>query len=112
MRAIHRGVSLFVLLICSGDGGLSAGDAAAAEWQFSFDMHNVAIVRVFDAVEKRSDFVFAWDSDIADAIGRQVTIRVSNAPLNVVMERVLNHSGLTYRRVDRQIVVYKDPKQE
>lgn len=110
MRAIHRGVSLLVLLICGGSKVFSAGDIAVQEWKFSFDMHDIAIVRVFDAVEKSSDFVFAWDSDIRNEIRRQVTIHVSDAPIHVVMDRVLDKSGLTYRRLDKQIVVYKISK--
>ena len=107
MKAIHRGVSLLILLICSGSRVFSAGGIAVQEWKFSLDMHDVAMVRVFDAVEKSSDFVFAWDSDIRNDIRRQVTIHVSNAPIHVVMDRVLDKSGLTYRRLDKQIVVYK-----
>lgn len=107
MRAIHRVVSLLILLICGSVRVLPVTDVAVAEWQFSLDMHNVAIVRVFDAVEKKSDFVFAWDSDIKSDICKQVTVHVSDVPINVVMECVLLDSGLTYRRLDKQIVVYK-----
>lgn len=107
MRTIHRVVSLLILLICGGTRALSVTDVAAVEWKFSLDMHHVAIAKVFDAVEKQSDFVFAWDSDVKSDISRQVTIRVSDAPINVVMDRVLRNTGLTYRRLDKQIVVYR-----
>lgn len=107
MRTIHRVVSLLILLMCGGLGVLPADNAGLSEWKFSFHMHDVAIVRVFDAVEKRSDFVFAWDSDIHNDISRQVTVHVSDAPINVVMEHILLDSGLTYRRLDKQIVVYR-----
>lgn len=107
MSAIHRVVSLLILLICGGTGVLPAGNAGLVEWKFSFHMHDVAIVKVFDAVEKKSDFVFAWDSDVKNDICKPVTVHVSDASINVVMDRVLLDSGLTYRRLDKQIVVYK-----
>lgn len=108
---IHRVVFLFILLMCCGGRMSSARDVRVSDWRFSIALENVSMVRVFDEIERKSGFVFAWSCDIDNEIHRKVSIHVSNVPINAVMEILLADSGLTYRKLDRQIVVCRCRKE-
>ena len=59
------------------------------------------MIRIFDEIEQKSDFVFAWSCDIDNEIHEEISICVTEEPIQKVMEKVLKGSGLVYQRLDR-----------
>lgn len=81
--------------------------ARCPDWKFSFSLKRIPMIRIFDEIEQKSDFVFAWSCDIDNEIHEEISICVTEEPIQKVMEKVLKGSGLVYQRLDRQIVVYR-----
>lgn len=105
---IHRVVFLMILLIfCGGEVSPALNGEEKPDWIFTLDLYEVAIVTVFKEVEKTSDYVFAWPADVSADIHKPVNIHVKGVSITVVMERLLQDSGLAYRVLDRQIVVFR-----
>lgn len=104
---IQRVVFAFILFACSSMPISSAKKVIVDEWRFSLDMKHAAMIKVFDEIEKKSDFVFAWSCDVDAEIHRDISIHVSGAPISSIMEILLEDTDLTYRRLEKQIVIYR-----
>ena len=105
---MHRVVFSIILLIFCSDGASPAPDRGEKpDWIFTLDLHEVAIVSVFKEVEKASGYVFAWPADVHTDIHKPVSIHVKGVSIAMVMNLLLKDSGLTYRVLDRQIVVFR-----
>ena len=106
-RIKYRVLFGFIFIMCCNGAALSSEDVKMPDWKFSFNLKRVPIIRVFDEIEQKSDFVFAWACDIDTEIHKEISICVSEEPIQRVMEKVLEGSGLVFQRLDRQIVVYR-----
>ena len=62
---------------------------------------------LFSLCAVTGQLVFAWSCDIDNEIHEEISICVTEEPIQKVMEKVLKGSGLVYQRLDRQIVVYR-----
>lgn len=106
-RIKYRVLFGFIFIMCCNGAALSSEDVKMPDWKFSFNLKRVPIIRVFDEIEQKSDCVFAWACDIDTEIHKEISICVSEEPIQRVMEKVLEGSGLVFQRLDRQIVVYR-----
>ena len=98
-RIKYRVLFGFIFIMCCNGAALPSEDGKMPDWKFSFSLKRIPMIRIFDEIEKKSDFVFAWSCEIS--------ICVTEEPIQKVMEKVLKGSGLVYQRLDRQIVVYR-----
>lgn len=98
---------MILLIFCSGEASPALNEEEKPDWIFTLDLYEVAMVSVFKEVEKASDYVFAWPADVSADIQKPVSIRVKGVSIAVVMDRLLKDSGLTYRVLDRQVVVFR-----
>ena len=99
-RIKYRVLFGFIFIMCCNGAALPSEDGKLPAWRFSFSL-------IFDEIEQKSDFVFAWSCDIDNEIHEEISICVTEEPIQKVMEKVLKGSGLVYQRLDRQIVVYR-----
>lgn len=98
---------MILLIFCGDEASPALHSGEKPDWIFTLDLYEVAIVTVFKEVEKTSDYVFAWPADVSADIHKPVNIHVKGVSITVVMERLLKDSGLTYRVLDRQIIVFR-----
>ena len=71
--------------------------------QISLNESNVPISKVFRSLEKQSGYSFIYDADqIKDP---SITINVSNVTLEVALDQCLKYLPLTYRILDKNVVV-------
>lgn len=77
------------------------------------NVDKVPIARVFNIIEKQSDFVFFFDQSLI-AKGEKVTVRSRNRPLKEVLEECFRNQPFTYSIVGSIIVVKSKeiPKKE
>jgi TonB-dependent starch-binding outer membrane protein SusC len=68
------------------------------------NVEKVPIARVFNIIEKQSDFVFFFDQSLI-AKGEKVTVRSRNRPLKEVLEECFRNQPFTYSIVGSIIVV-------
>lgn len=98
---------MILLIFCGGGVSPALDDREKPDWIFTLDLYEVAMMSVFKEVEKTSGYVFAWPADVQTDIRKPVSIHVKGVSIAVVMEHLLKDSGLAYRVLDRQIVVFR-----
>jgi TonB-linked SusC/RagA family outer membrane protein len=77
----------------------------AQESVISLKLENQSIRSGFDAIEKQSKYIFFYDDALRPLLTKRVTLSISSASIQAVMNRLLESSGLTYRIVDKQILI-------
>ena len=87
---------LFSFMCCNG-AALPSEDGQDAGWKFSFSLKRIPMIRIFDEIEQKSDFVFAWSCDIDNEIHEEISICVTEEPIQKVMEKVLKDRDLFIR---------------
>ena len=90
-----------IILLCffsiQSFAGINAQD------NISLSLQNVRLTKVFKAIEKQANYRFVYRTEtIPD---NTVSIEVKNASLEEVLQIVLDHTPLTYRKVNNKIVV-------
>jgi len=90
--------------LCAQDAGIT------------IKLENQTIRSGFDAIEKQSKYIFFYDDALRPLLTKRVTLSISSASIQAVMNRLLESSGLTYRIVNKQILISRTnvstPQQE
>jgi TonB-linked SusC/RagA family outer membrane protein len=72
----------------------------------SLDLKNATIEEAFKAIEEQTEFTFFYDENELDS-GKRIDLKVDNAKITFVLDRLLDKSVLSYKITDRHIVLYK-----
>lgn len=78
------------------------------EVKIDINMKNARIKDVFMEMEKSSDYVFLFSGNIKNELDQRVNINLSNQSLDDAMKSVVRNTGLMYKILDKQVVVYRD----
>ncbi|SCB72120.1 TonB-linked outer membrane protein, SusC/RagA family [Chitinophaga costaii] len=70
----------------------------------SFNGKNVALEKVFAAVESQTDYVFLYKAT-ALTVAQPVTINAQGLGLEAFLSKVFEHQSLTYRIIDKNILI-------
>ena len=82
-----------------------AGDLAYAQNQtFTFDLKNVTIKTVLQTIEKQSEFIFMYRSDLLDT-SKKVSVSVDKQSVSQILDQILAGTAVTYEINDRQILL-------
>ncbi len=74
---------------------------------FTFQLKNVNLLEVFEQIEAQSDIQVAYDVSAID-LTRKINIDVSEESVEKVLRKVLENTGLSFRIVDRYVIITKD----
>jgi TonB-dependent starch-binding outer membrane protein SusC len=77
----------------------------------SLRLEKVTLVEFFRAVEKNSNLRFSYIDENIDN-QKDVSVNTSNENVELVIQRVLNSKGYTYKRTGNTIAVLKTSKSE
>lgn len=75
----------------------------------SLDLENATIEDVFIAIEKQTEFTFFYDETELDS-SKKIDLKVKNARIVSVLDKILDASSISYKITDRHIVLYKAEK--
>jgi TonB-linked SusC/RagA family outer membrane protein len=79
-------------------------------------MENQTIQQGFSLIEKQSSYIFFYDDEVKSFLNKRVTLSLNSAPIDVVLNKLLESSNLSYRIVNKQILISKinavTPQQE
>lgn len=109
---IHRNISkqtvrimrttLFFLL-CS----LMFSQAATSYSQvFDFNLRSTTIREVCREIERKSDYIFVFSDNSEKMINRKIDLKAKKENVVDLLESVLSNTGLAYKILDKQIVIY------
>lgn len=85
-RIKYRVLFGFIFIMCCNGAALPSEDGKMPDWKFSFSLKRIPMIRIFDEIEQKSDFVFAWSCDIDNEIHEEISICVTEEPIQKVME--------------------------
>lgn len=82
-----------------------ADDLVYAQNQtFTFHLKNVTIKTVLQAIEKQSEFIFMYRSDLFDT-SKKVSIDANKQSVSQILDQILEGTAIAYEINDRQIVL-------
>lgn len=75
--------------------------------RLSLNMSNVKVLDVLNEIEKSSEFYFFFAEKLVD-VDRNVNISVENGKIEDILQTLFQNSNVTYKVVDRQIILTRD----
>lgn len=96
-------ITLFFLFFCI----LFSSASNSYSQEFTFDLKSAPIREVCKQIEKESDFIFVFSDNSEKLIDKKVNIEAYSKNVTEILDEVLSNTGLTYRILDKQIVVYE-----
>lgn len=66
---------------------------------------DMTIKEVFDYIEKHSQYVFAYDQAVKDALSKRVNIDLQGKSMEAILAEVCKSVGLNYRIQNRQVTI-------
>lgn len=66
---------------------------------------DMTIKEVFDYIEKHSQYVFAYDQAVKDALSKRVSIDLQGKSIEAILDEVCKSTGLNYRIQNRQVTI-------
>lgn len=89
-----------------------AGNLAYAQNQtFTIHLKNVSIKTVLQTIEKQSEFIFMYRSDLLDA-SKKVSVNADKQSVSQILDQILAGTNVAYEINDRQILLKKSVPQE
>lgn len=83
--------------------------AYAQNQTFTFHLKNVSIKTVLQTIEKQSEFIFMYRSDLLDT-SKRVSVDADKKSVSQILDQILEGTAVTYEINDRQIVLKKAEK--
>ena len=96
-------ITLFFLFFCI----LFSSASNSYSQKFTIKSKTASIKEVCKEIEKGSDYVFIFSDNCEKLIDKQVNVEANSKDVTEVLNAVLSSTGLTYKILDKQIVVYK-----
>jgi len=106
---IYRKMKLSILMLIIGICTVSATNLHSQVARYSLQLNNKPIKEVIQEIEKSSDYVFVLSDNIGKEIETKVNLHAENDAIDQILERIFVHTNLSYKVIDRQIVVFRDP---
>lgn len=96
-------ITLFFLFFCI----LFSAASNSYSQEFTFDLKSASIREVCKQIEKKSDFIFVFSDNSEELIDKKVNVEARSKSITEILDAILSNSGLTYKILDKQIVVYE-----
>ncbi len=104
MKHVLRCLAVMLLTVVLGISHLYARNE-----RIVLDVRDVALSEVLKSISAQSDYRFVYNNRIID-VNQKISVSVSDKDVNVVLNRVLYGTGITYRIMDGQIALTPEQK--
>ncbi|MFA7494232.1 MAG: carboxypeptidase-like regulatory domain-containing protein, partial [Proteiniphilum sp.] len=85
-----------------------AATSRSQEAILSLKLESISIKEACREIEKETGMLFVFSDNTEEAINKNVNIEVKSKPLNAILDDLFFNTKLTYKILDKQIVVYRD----
>src|SRR5690554_827370 len=92
------------LLFCSV---LFSQAATSYSQVFSFNLKSTSIKDACREIERNSDYIFVFSDNSERVMSKRINVDVNSNNVEEILDTILSETGLTYRILDKQIVVYE-----
>lgn len=107
-KHIYRKMKVSVLIMIAGICFASANNIHSQKAGLSFHFTNTPIKQVINEIEKNSDYLFVLADNIGKETEKKINVTVNDTDMEKLLDSVLTETGLSYRIIDKQIVIYRD----
>lgn len=107
-KHIYRKMKVSVLIMIISICFASASNIHSQKNGLSFQFMNIPIKQVINEIEKNSDYVFVLADNIGKETEKKVNVTVYDMNVEEILNSVLTETGLSYRIIDKQIVIFRD----
>ncbi len=111
LKQCSRIMKISIFLMCMSIGVLSAHTSYSQSTMFSLKIQNQTLKNVISEIESQSEYIFFYN-DAAINTEQKVNIDVKNATIYEILDKVLDKKASDYKVLDRQVILYKQDKQE
>lgn len=102
-------ITVFFLLLAISSS--FANSSYSQNTRFSFRLENVTIQKVFDEIQKKSEFIIFYKDSQVD-LTRRTNVDVVEATVEQILDQTLKGTNLGYKIIDRQVVILTDENKE
>lgn len=99
-------ITVLLLLICTS--GIYANSYSQSA-KFTFQLENATVKEVFETIQEQSEFIIFYKDSYID-LNRKVSVEVDNSNIEQIFEQVFEGTNLTYKIIDRQVVIVPEKK--
>lgn len=96
-------VTLFFLFFCI----LFSSASNSFSQEFTIKSKTASIKEVCKEIEKNSNYIFVFSDNSEKVLEKKVNVEANSKDVTEVLDAILSKTGLTYKILDKQIVVYK-----
>ena len=68
-------------------------------------LNSVSLVQLFDAIESQNGYSFIWDEKLNSKLQHRVSVDVVKVPIEQVLSSKLSGTGLTFKIIEKQVVI-------
>lgn len=80
------------------------------EAKLSLHLNSTSIKEICREIEKRTGLMFVFADNAEETIVREVDIRANSQTISNILENLLSNTGLGYKILDKQVVIYKEER--
>lgn len=106
-RRCAKAFFLFLIFFVGTQGGVVAQKASG---KLSVDKQNVSIQEVLNYIEEVSNYGFFFSGDLKEHLSAKVTVKLSSASIDDVLNTILKGTDLTYKKNNQQIIISASPR--
>jgi TonB-linked SusC/RagA family outer membrane protein len=103
-----KGVALFAFLLVFSAIQVSASNYSETT-KLSMRLKNASIETVLNQIEDQSEFYFVYNEKQLN-VNRKVDVDFSDARVETILDDILENTGMSYKVIDRQIIIGKADK--
>ena len=83
-----------------------AGGSYSQGTNLTLNLHSATIREVCEQIEKQSNYIFVFSDNVENELNKKVNISANSENIEAILENVFSSTGLTYKILDKQVVVY------
>ncbi|MDR2816487.1 MAG: carboxypeptidase-like regulatory domain-containing protein, partial [Proteiniphilum sp.] len=80
------------------------------ETKLSLHLRSTTVKEACKEIENQTGLVFVFADNTEEVLAKKVNIRANNRSISDILADLLSKTGLKYRILDKQVVVYKEEK--
>ncbi len=97
-------MKITILCFLLGLVSVFAESSYSQKTMLNLDLDNSTLKEVLSAIQEQSEFYFVYTNSEIDLI-QNISVEVNNQPINEVLDEILRETNLSYKVMDRYIVI-------
>jgi TonB-linked SusC/RagA family outer membrane protein len=85
-----------------------AAGSYSQETSFSLDVKSTSIKEICEELEKKSNYRFIFAGNAKTIVNKKVDLAINSKNVEEVLKSILSNTGLSYRILEDQVVIYHD----